>query len=79
MGQTKSCHMNILLPANEPAEIGPLTSLTCQHHSDRKVLVHGAGFAIKKKVLAAPDWLGQDFPSWPVSIFLALGHSPSSV
>lgn len=51
-GQLISCHVNPLLPAD--ISIKPLISLTCKHHSGNKVLVHGTGVTIKKKVLAVP-------------------------
>lgn len=45
-----------------PVDIGPLISLTCQHHSEKKVLVFGAGAAIKKKVLKPLIGLVKIFP-----------------
>ena len=58
-----SCHVNPLLPVE--ISIEPLISLTCKHHSEKKSIIPW-------------DWcyFGQDFPSWHLGIFLALGHSP---
>lgn len=41
-----NCHVNPLLPVE--LSIEPLISLTCKHHSEKKVLFHGTGVTLVK-------------------------------